>query len=209
MEAEKITVCDEDGVSLGVATRQEIHEKGHWHETFHCWFVSRKQGKDTIHLQLRSRDKKDFPNMFDITAAGHILSDETMEDGVREIEEELGIAVSFEALIPLGVIKDQIFRDDFIDNERCHVFLYLTEGNIDAMYRLQREEVAGIVTADFQEFYKLCSGLKKSITVEGFVADEKGRKAAIRKSIGNKDLVPHNLSYWKQITQFIQKELAQ
>lgn len=207
MEAEKIAVCDESGNSLGVATRREVHKKGYWHETFHCWFVSRKQGKDIIHLQLRSGDKRDFPNLFDITAAGHILADETMEDGVREVEEELGIALSFEEFIPLGIIKDRIHKGDLVDNELCHVFLYKAESGIDAMYKLQKEEVAGIVTTDFQKFYNLCLGLEQEVEVEGFIVAEDGRKTAIRKSIGKKELVPHSETYLEQIAEQLQKAL--
>ncbi|TWT02520.1 NUDIX domain-containing protein [Planomicrobium sp. CPCC 101079] len=207
MEAEKIAVCDEEGIFLKVASRQEVHGKGYWHETFHCWFVGRKQGKDIIHLQLRSKDKKDFPGLFDITAAGHILADETMEDGVREVEEELGIAVSFEELIPLGVIKDQIHENDFLDNERCHVFLYKAETNIAAMYKLQKEEVAGMMSADFSSFYDMCMGTSAEMEVEGIEWLPGGEKAAIQKSVSLKNLVPHGKHYLRDVALAIKSEL--
>lgn len=209
METEKIAAYDENGVSLGVATRQEIHKKGYWHDTFHCWFVSKKAGKDFIHLQLRSKEKKDFPDLLDITAAGHLLADETVEDGIREVEEELGVAASFEELVPLGIIKDQIHQNGFFDNERCHVFLYKAEENIDAMYELQKEEVAGIVTVDFQKFYALCQGLEKEILAEGFSIAANGQKIAISKSISTNDLVPHSSTYLKQVTKLIEQKLSQ
>ncbi|TWT24904.1 NUDIX domain-containing protein [Planomicrobium sp. CPCC 101110] len=160
-----------------------------------------------MHLQLRSKDKKDFPGLFDITAAGHILSDETIGDGVREIEEELGIAVSFEELISIGVIKDQIHENGFFDNERCHVFLYNAETTIETLYKLQKEEVSGVVTADFQDFYKLCRGLEKKIAVEGFGVAEDGRKTAAGKTITTNDLVPHSPEYLLQVTDLISKKL--
>ncbi|MDN7243065.1 NUDIX domain-containing protein [Planococcus sp. N028] len=209
MEKEKIGICDEKGVSLGIAPREEVHKRGYWHETFHCWIVSKKAGKDTIHLQLRSKEKKDFPDLLDITAAGHLLAGETIEDGIREIEEELGVAVSFEELIPLGVIKDQIHQTDLLDNERCHVFLYKATENIDARYELQKEEVAGIVTVDFQRFYDLCQRLEMEILVKGFSITENGQKTAISKSISLKDLVPHSPAYLKQVADRIQQALSQ
>src|SRR5690606_1440328 len=123
-----------------------------WHETFHCWIVEMVDGAPVIHLQLRSQDKKDFPGLLDISAAGHILAHEKVEDGIREIEEELGIKVKFDELIALGLIKDQIAMPDFLDNERCHVFLYKAEESLDKRYRFQVEEVAGMYKFDFREF---------------------------------------------------------
>ena len=50
--------------------------------------------------------KKDFPGLFDITAAGHILSTETVADGIREVEEELGIEVDLTKLHSKGVVQE-------------------------------------------------------------------------------------------------------
>src|SRR5690606_17538691 len=123
MEMEKLRVYDEHGNPQGIETRQAVHELGLWHETFHCWIVGRRNNRDTVYLQLRSEAKKDFPGLFDITAAGHLLADETVEDGVREVKEELGLEVEFDKLIHLGMVKDQMEMPGFIDNERCHCFL--------------------------------------------------------------------------------------
>lgn len=207
METEKIRVCDENGQSLGVAARQEIHQKGLWHETFHCWIVSGKSGKSKIHLQLRSKEKKDFANLFDITAAGHILADETVEDGLREVEEELGIKVSFEELIPLGVIKDQIQQKDFIDNERCHVFLYKAAENLDATYKLQKEEVAGIVAVEFAAFYDLCCGVLEAVEASGFEVLENGEKTEVNKTVSLRELVPHSSEYLQDVARLIKGHL--
>lgn len=152
MEKELIKIFDEQMNPLGVASREEVHRKGYWHETFHCWVISREGEKDYIHLQLRSKTKKDFPDLLDITAAGHILSHETMEDGIREVEEELGISVNFDELNPLGIIQTSITFGEFIDREHCHVFLLEKEGLMNS-YKLQREEVGGVAKAELKQFF--------------------------------------------------------
>src|SRR5690606_6282649 len=96
----------------------------HWHEAFHCWFISREDSTDYIYLQFRSDEKKDYPNLLDITAAGHILAHETVLDGVREIKEEIGINVSPDELELLGVIDYCVERENFIDKEIANIYLY-------------------------------------------------------------------------------------
>lgn len=204
MDEEMIMACEEEGTPTGIETREEIHKKGLWHETFHCWIVKIEDGTPYIHLQLRSTDKKDFPDLLDISAAGHILAHETVMDGVREIREELGITVEFEELVPLGVIKDQLVVKDFIDNERCHVFIYLTEEVLDDKFRFQQEEVTGIFKFNFQEFADLCTGAAKEIESEGGITAD---GQASPKSIALADLVPHGKSYLHQVIEGIQNVL--
>ncbi|CAM5275137.1 Isopentenyl-diphosphate Delta-isomerase OS=Lysinibacillus sphaericus OX=1421 GN=idi PE=4 SV=1 [Lysinibacillus sphaericus] len=40
MEQEIVKVFNEQHEQIGMATLAEVHEKGLWHETFHCWFVN-------------------------------------------------------------------------------------------------------------------------------------------------------------------------
>jgi isopentenyldiphosphate isomerase len=105
MCAEMIRIFDEHGEPIGVKPRDEVHEKGYWHETFHCWFVEQAEQTNFIYLQQRCHEKKDFPDLFDITAAGHIKADESVGEAIREIHEELGVPVRLEELISLGVIR--------------------------------------------------------------------------------------------------------
>lgn len=204
MDTELIVACDEDGTARRVVTREEIHKQGLWHETFHCWIVEVAEGTPSIHLQLRSPDKKDFPNLLDISAAGHILAHERIEDGVREVKEELGIDVKFDELISLGVMKDQLKIQNFVDNERCHVFLYKTNEQLDDAYRFQKEEVAGMFKFNFHEFYDLCAGSIEKIESKRELTASNKRSP---RSITLAELVPHSKSYLEQVMQAIQKEL--
>ena len=207
MESEQITICDENGKPLGVAARREIHQKGYWHQTFHCWFVSRKDGKEWVHLQMRSSAKRDFPNLFDITAAGHLLKGERVEDGMREVEEELGIPLRFEDLVPLGVIKDQMRLGEFIDNELCQAFLYRMPDH-DVKYEFQKDEVAGMVMMEFQDFYDLCMERKKKVQAAGFEVQADGLRKDVKRMVSLSDLVPHGKGYLEKVAVLIHEQLG-
>ncbi|MGB2992011.1 MAG: NUDIX hydrolase, partial [Paenisporosarcina sp.] len=88
---EVLSIFDENHQKIGEQSRDVIHTEGHWHETFHCWIVQMKLDVPYLYFQQRSKVKKDFPNLYDITAAGHLLAHEMVHDGLREVEEELGL----------------------------------------------------------------------------------------------------------------------
>ena len=206
MESELLKIFDEHKNPVGVATREEVHKIGHWHETFHCWFISRENGVDHIHLQIRSHTKKDYPNLLDITAAGHILAHESMYDGIREVQEEVGIDISFDELIPLGIINYCITMEDFIDKELAHVFLYEMKGTMDD-YTVQIEEVSGIVKADFNHFSELWLGERDEIIIEGFEMNETGEKVSIHKTVDKSHFVSHELSYYESIITLMRENM--
>jgi isopentenyldiphosphate isomerase len=203
VECEILKIFDEHRNERGTATREEVHKKGLWHETFHCWFVSREEDKDFLYFQLRSKTKKDYPYLFDITAAGHLLADETVRDGVREVKEELGFDLSYEELVPLGVIKYSIQKEGLVDNEMANVFLY--EGRVDMdEFELQKEEVAGIVKVDMKEFSKLCLGEIDTIEVQGFEIN-KDAKMEINQLVGIDKFVRHENFYYERVLKQIQE----
>ncbi|PGZ97828.1 NUDIX hydrolase [Bacillus pseudomycoides] len=206
MESELLKIFDEHRNPVGVATREEVHKLGHWHETFHCWFISRENGIDYIHFQIRSKTKKDYPNLLDITAAGHILAHETVYDGIREVKEEVGIDVSFDELVSLGIIDYCVTMEDFIDKELAHVFLYENKKTMDE-YKLQIEEVSGIVKAEFNSFSELWLGEMDEITVEGFEMNEAGEKISIHKAVDKSNFVSHEHSYYESIIRLMRENM--
>ncbi|PYZ93935.1 NUDIX hydrolase [Salipaludibacillus keqinensis] len=207
MDSEKITVFDENQRALGTETRGDIHQKGLWHETFHCWFITEDLGESFIYLQLRSDRKKDFSSLLDITAAGHLLANESVENGIREVKEELGIDLHFSDLTKLAVIKDVITMDSFIDNEFAHVFLYKMDDSIQD-FQLQQDEVSGMVRAKFQDFYDLCFKLIEKIGVEGFEINSCEEQIEVNKTITLLDLVPHQDAYLQEVVTRIKDEIS-
>ncbi|MCM3442189.1 NUDIX domain-containing protein [Metabacillus halosaccharovorans] len=203
-EQENLKIFDDDRNHIGIASRSDVHKLGLWHEVFHCWFIRNEEGVDYIYLQLRSKSKKDYPNLLDITAAGHLLADETVLDGVREIEEEIGVAVDFAELINLGEIRYCVTKEDFIDKELANVFLYKSEHDFDD-FTLQVEEVAGIVRAKFTDFAQLWFGEKDEIEISGFEITDEGEKCSIRKHVSIDKFVPHEVSFYKEVISKLQE----
>ncbi|WHY80066.1 NUDIX domain-containing protein [Neobacillus sp. WH10] len=206
MENEQLKIFDSKRNPIGIATREEVHRTGLWHESFHCWIVSREEEIDYLYLQLRCQLKKDHPNLFDITSAGHLLANETAEDGIREIKEELGIDVAFTELKPLGIINYCVNHENLIDNELAHTFLYIKNLAFDE-FTLQKEEVSGIVKVKFTDFTDLWSGNLQEINMKGFEINNKGEKLVIDRMAGKNQFVPHELSFYKTIIQLIKEKL--
>lgn len=201
MSIEMIKIYDEQKNPLGITSRDIVHQKGYWHDTFHCWFLKNENNIDYIYFQLRSKVKNDFPNLLDITAAGHILANETVGEGIREIKEELGMDVSMEDLELIGVIKDCIITENFIDKEFGNVYMYRV--NEEPIYKLQKEEVSGIVRTKFKNFYDFVFEKRTEITVNGFIINTYDEKLEITKSVTKEDFVPHSGSYLKDVVTII------
>jgi len=204
MEEELLRIFDRNRNAIGTAPRHEVHKLGHWHETFHCWFIGREEGIDYIYLQIRSEFKKDYPGLLDITAAGHLLATETVHDGVREVKEELGIDVSFEQLASLGIIDYSVTTGELIDKELANVYVYNCTLSFDD-FALQTEEVSGVVRAKFKQFSELWLGELEEIQVEGFEINETGERGSFNKIVTKNNFVLHNQSYYEAIIQGINK----
>lgn len=205
-EQEKLKIFDDNRNQIGVASRSDVHKNGYWHEAFHCWFIRKEAGINYIYLQLRSKHKKDYPNLLDVTAAGHLLADETVRDGVREIKEEIGIDLAFEDLVQLGVINYCVVKDNFIDKEFAHVFLYMSDNSLDD-FTLQVEEVSGMVKGKFEDFAKLWFGEKAEIEISGFEINEDGKKLVIKEHVKRDKFVPHQVAFYKEVIEMMQAHM--
>ncbi|MBM7661045.1 isopentenyldiphosphate isomerase [Bacillus mesophilus] len=203
---EKLKIFDDNKNQIGVASRGDVHKHGYWHEAFHCWFIGKERGKDYIYLQLRSKGKQDYPNLLDITSAGHLLSDETVRDGVREIKEEIGIDVAFEELVMLGVLDYCVTKENFIDKEMAHVFLYRSNLSFND-FTLQAEEVSGIVRANFDDFADLWFGVKEEIEIGGFEINHDGKKVELEETVSKDRFVPHQISFYQEVVQRIREQI--
>lgn len=200
MAEELFDIYDEQLRPLGTATRADTHANGYWHRTFHCWLTRREGNRRFVRFQLRQAGKDTNPGCYDITAAGHLTSGETVREAVRELEEELGVKAEFEQLIPLGQIREQASGDvngvPFIDREVSDVFGLVCSVPLTEL-RLQPEEVAGVYEADLDELIALFEGLVDEVTVFGVeLVDEIGRLVQAQRSVTANQFVPREASYY-------------
>ncbi len=160
---EYFDIYDEKQRPIGVKERVAVHRDGDWHKVFHCWVIYRgEDGVDYIVMQKRAPDKDTFPNLLDISAAGHYQAGEDIRDGIREVQEELGITVDFEELVPLGQHVGVAQYENLIDRQFCDVFLLVHKQDIHD-YQYQKEEITGLVVFSLQDGLKLFDGQVRAI----------------------------------------------
>lgn len=139
---ELIDVLNEDGTKLGFsATKEEIYQKGYWYRSVHIWIIN---DKHELLMQKRNPHKKTFPNLWALSVAGHVLTNETsIESGLRELKEELDLAVLPECLEYLFTIKrEQPYKDSTL---KVFDDVYLLPWNVDIEHtKLQVEELTDI-----------------------------------------------------------------
>lgn len=204
---EYLDVFDENMDLCGSALREEVHQKGYWHQTFQCWFLSKEDDKFYILFQKRHQDKDTFPNLLDITTAGHLISGETPEDGIRELEEELGIKVEFSELISIGIIKEKKMHKNFTDCEFCNVFLYENVLPLES-FKLQKDEVTGIFKIELDDFIKLIDDQAAVVNASGIEYDIANGMQQITIDVTKNDIVPHSDEYYKKVYSSAKKYLA-
>lgn len=186
---EYFDIYDAHQVPIGVKERSAVHRDGDWHKVFHCWVIYRDtHGMDNVIMQKRAPNKDTFPNLLDISAAGHYQAGETIQDGVREVQEELGIQVTFDELIPVGQHMGVTLAEGLIDRQFCDVFLLVHNQDIHS-YAYQKDEIAGLVKFSIDDGLNLFSGAAATIVAEAVGFDKD------RLTISETDFVPRNDDY--------------
>ncbi|WP_152396402.1 NUDIX hydrolase [Paenibacillus guangzhouensis] len=194
-DEELFDIYDETMNHLGVAPRSEVHAKGYWHQSFHCWIVSGEGADRQVLFQQRNALKDTFPNCYDITAAGHLTAGETVRQAARELEEELGLSVAFESLTSLGAAQYENTGDvrgiPFVDREYCHLFGVRCDQPLTS-YRLQASEVAGLYQASLREMLELLAGARESVDARG-LAFPLGERPSRLAPAGSSDITGHDV----------------
>ena len=180
MDDEFIDILNEDLTIRETCLKSFAHMHGLLHTSVHIWFYT-NNGK--LLFQKRAKTKIAFPNLWDISVAGHVTFGESIsEAAIREIKEEIGLVISKEDLIEVGTFKEHIIHSPtFIDNEIHYIFLYNLTVGLNQL-EIQKEELSELKIISIEEFqYKL--------------------------SRPNHRFVPHQMNYYNFILSEISKRL--
>lgn len=193
---EMIDIYDADFNLIGKEERNEAHRKGLWHQAFLCWIV-KSNGK--LILQLRSKDKSTNPNLLDVSCGGHIVSGETVEEGIRELKEELGIDIEFKDLSYFGYFKWATDKPNktiipYHNREFCHTFFYKCDKPLNE-YVLQAEELDGIFELDLNNGRKLFSKEVDGIKINGYLRTDDNTLKKVEKTVTLKDFTKYR-NFW-------------
>jgi len=151
----------------GIKARDAVHRDGDWHHVFQCWVVA--FWNDELHLimQKRAHDKDIFPNLLDVSAAGHLSEGENMRDAVRELEEEIGLEVPFNTLQKIALRRYETRLDNIIDREFATIYMVACNQPL-ADYRPDPVEVADLVSISLSTFIELFTNQSESVQAESY-----------------------------------------
>lgn len=136
MRTEWFPLVNEEGETIGKATRKECHSGSKLlHPVIHL-HIFNKDGD--LYLQKRSMNKDIQPGKWDTAVGGHIDYGESVEEALRrEVREELGIT-DFTPVF----IKRYIFESS-IEKELVNSFRTTYDGPITPIPRNWTEDVSG------------------------------------------------------------------
>lgn len=159
---EYFDVLTEEGEYAGrIETRENCHKYGLWHKAVALYIIN---SKNQVLLQKRSSKKKLWPNLWDISAGGHVFAGEFgFQAIIREIKEELGIEIEKNDILFLGAATSVNKKGDIINKHFNEYYIVNKDINISDL-RLQSEEVSDAKWFDKEEILKNIENNYEGIT---------------------------------------------
>ncbi|MFK7857355.1 MAG: NUDIX domain-containing protein [Granulosicoccus sp.] len=103
---EWLDIVDDRDRIIGRDTRARVHAEGHLHRSSHIVLFN---SRGEVFVQLRSMLKDSGAGLWDTSAAGHVDSGESYIDcAVREMREELGVALSADSFTEVGKLPPDV-----------------------------------------------------------------------------------------------------
>ena len=149
---EYFDVLNERGHYLNIKeTREKCHKEGLWHKAVAIFVIN---SKEEVLLQKRSPNKKMWPNMWDVTAGGHVLAGEFgFQAVIRELKEELGIELNKNDITFIGSAISSNIKGDMTDNHFNEYYIVKKDIN-ESTLKLQEDEVTEVKWVSKDEIIK-------------------------------------------------------
>ena len=138
---EKWDLYDKNRVKSDIAvSRGEEIPTGLYRVVIHVAIIN---SEEKMLIQQRQPFKHSWPNMWDISVGGHVISGETSSQGAqREVKEELGIDISSE--------KIQLMKSNIFEKVIGDIYYVNMEFDLEKIV-LQEEEVSDVMLASYGE----------------------------------------------------------
>ncbi|MGJ7906794.1 NUDIX hydrolase [Actinopolyspora sp. H202] len=149
---------------VGIENKKQAHRQGLWHRTFSALAINPSRRRVFLQQKAPGRYSFDRPDYADISVGGHYHAGERVEDGVREVHEELGLPVAYDELCPIGLRQTAVtLTADHIEREFQHWHLLPLDLELDAI-PLADAEVSGIVEVDLDDAIALAAGETETVS---------------------------------------------
>ncbi|MBW1298371.1 NUDIX hydrolase [Aquimarina litoralis] len=184
MPDELIDIVTEEGFFTGdTRMKSEAHRLGLYHNSVHIWLYDQR---GNILIQKRAHNKDTYPNLWDVSVAGHIGAGESPKNAaLREVQEEIGLCLQASNLEFIGkYLAKKEPSVNIIDNEFHYIYIAILTKPI-ADLKVQKEEVSAI----------------KLISTESLQED-------IEHEIRKKEYVPHDPDYYELILKEIKNRFS-
>ena len=167
MEDELIDIISDDLSFVKTALKSEAHKHGWLHASIHVWFYT---NQNELLFQKRSPNKIAFPNLWDVSVAGHISAGEKpLTSALREVEEEIGLKIDANELNFIGTFKElHKHNSDFLDREVHYIYLSKLKVSISELI-IQEEELTDLKLIPISEFE---NDLLNPDSIKAFVSHE-------------------------------------
>ena len=156
-----------DGTPTGqTKPRAAVHRDGDWHRAIHVWVTGvDDDGTPFLIVQRRNEHKDTWPGRLDATVGGHYRAGESLTETLRETEEEIGISVTLDELLPVGVRIAVNARDEQTrDHELQDVFLLRRDRPLTD-YRSNPAELSALIQLPIGDLLDMYVGNRA--TIEG------------------------------------------
>ena len=183
MADERIDILNDNLTVIKTCLKSEAHKNGWLHPTVHIWFYT---DEGEILIQKRAKDKSSFPDLWDVSVAGHIgAGEEVINAAIRQVEEEIALSVDANDLNKIGVFKENFEHGtEYKDNEIHHIYLCKLVEGISSL-KIQKEELSEIRLISLDTLERDIEKINDSIA-----------------------LVPHYPDYYSFVLNEIKKELS-